>query len=65
LLLLQAYLEETKCASALPKVIVTGYKELNLIYYFTAGETEVRRELLTVQLSFTHCSLNFTLPSPV
>ncbi|WIA22223.1 hypothetical protein OEZ85_004551 [Tetradesmus obliquus] len=39
---LQAYLEETKCASALPKVIVTGYKELNLIYYFTAGETEVR-----------------------
>jgi ribosome-binding ATPase YchF (GTP1/OBG family) len=41
----QAFLEETKCASALPKVIVTGYKELNLIYYFTAGETEVRREL--------------------
>ncbi|WIA42672.1 hypothetical protein OEZ86_008632 [Tetradesmus obliquus] len=39
---LQAYLDETKCASALPKVIVTGYKELNLIYYFTAGETEVR-----------------------
>jgi ribosome-binding ATPase YchF (GTP1/OBG family) len=29
-------------------VIVTGYKELNLIYYFTAGETEVR-ELHTVQ----------------
>lgn len=28
--------------SALPKMIVTGYKELNLIYYFTAGETEVR-----------------------
>lgn len=27
--------------SALPKIIVTGYKELNLIYYFTAGETEV------------------------
>lgn len=26
----------------MPKMIVTGYKELNLIYYFTAGETEVR-----------------------
>jgi obg-like ATPase 1 len=38
---LQAFLDETKCTSALPKVIVTGYKELNLIYYFTAGETEV------------------------
>jgi obg-like ATPase 1 len=37
----QAFLDETKCSSALPKVIVTGYKELNLIYYFTAGETEV------------------------
>lgn len=39
---LQAYLEETKCVSAMPKMIVTGYKELNLIYYFTTGETEVR-----------------------
>jgi obg-like ATPase 1 len=48
---LQAYLEETKCASALPKVIVTGYKELNLIYYFTAGETEVRWEVYIVKLS--------------
>lgn len=38
---LQALLDETKCVSALPKMIVTGYKELNLIYYFTAGETEV------------------------
>jgi hypothetical protein len=37
----QAFLEESKCVSALPKMIVTGYKELNLIYYFTAGETEV------------------------
>ena len=28
--------------SALPKVITQGYKELALIYYFTAGEKEVR-----------------------
>mmetsp|Transcript_14322 Transcript_14322/g.19757 ORF Transcript_14322/g.19757 Transcript_14322/m.19757 type:complete len:408 (+) Transcript_14322:63-1286(+) len=28
--------------SALPKMIVQGYKELNLIYFFTAGEKEVR-----------------------
>jgi obg-like ATPase 1 len=28
--------------SQLPKMITTGYKELNLIYYFTAGEKEVR-----------------------
>jgi obg-like ATPase 1 len=28
--------------SALPKMVVQGYKELNLIYYFTAGEKEVR-----------------------
>lgn len=29
-------------ASALPKMVVQGFKELNLIYFFTAGETEVR-----------------------
>eukprot|EP00475_Leptophrys_vorax_P041534 TRINITY_DN78302_c0_g1_i1.p1 TRINITY_DN78302_c0_g1~~TRINITY_DN78302_c0_g1_i1.p1 ORF type:complete len:434 (-),score=143.03 TRINITY_DN78302_c0_g1_i1:75-1295(-) len=28
--------------SVLPKIIKTGYKELNLIYFFTAGEKEVR-----------------------
>ncbi|KAJ3108352.1 hypothetical protein HDU97_001477 [Phlyctochytrium planicorne] len=37
-----AYLAETKCQSALPKIITVGYKELNLIYFFTAGEKEVR-----------------------
>ncbi|KIZ03209.1 hypothetical protein MNEG_4746 [Monoraphidium neglectum] len=35
-------MDETRCQSALPKMIVTGFKELNLIFYFTAGETEVR-----------------------
>ncbi|KAI8464841.1 MAG: P-loop containing nucleoside triphosphate hydrolase protein [Monoraphidium minutum] len=38
----KAFLDETKCQSVLPKMIVTGFKELNLIFYFTAGETEVR-----------------------
>eukprot|EP00798_Chlamydomonas_sp_ICE-L_P008013 gene8013-1242_t len=33
---------EPKSVSALPKLIVQGYKDLDLIYYFTAGETEVR-----------------------
>lgn len=28
--------------SALPKMVVQGYKELNLIYFFTAGDKEVR-----------------------
>lgn len=39
----QAFLDiEPKSVSTLPKMIVQGYKELDLIYYFTAGETEVR-----------------------
>jgi ribosome-binding ATPase YchF (GTP1/OBG family) len=28
--------------SSMPKMVVQGYKELKLIYYFTAGEKEVR-----------------------
>lgn len=39
----KAFLDiEPKSVSTLPKMIVQGYKELDLIYYFTAGETEVR-----------------------
>lgn len=33
---------EDAALSALPKIILAGYKSLNLMYYFTAGETEVR-----------------------
>jgi obg-like ATPase 1 len=33
---------ESKVSSALPKIIVSGYHALQLIYYFTAGEDEVR-----------------------
>lgn len=35
-------LEETKSESAMPKIIQTGFQALDLIYYFTIGETEVK-----------------------
>ena len=39
----KAFLDSVEGAkSALPKMVVQGYKELNLIYYFTTGEKEVR-----------------------
>ncbi|KAJ3138515.1 hypothetical protein HK101_003719 [Irineochytrium annulatum] len=37
-----AYLKETGCVSALPKMVKVGYGELNLIGFITAGEKEVR-----------------------
>lgn len=37
-----AFLEESKCDSAMDKIISTGYRELNLIHFLTAGEKEVR-----------------------
>lgn len=36
------WLDENKTTSALEKIIVTGYKALQLIYFFTAGKDEVR-----------------------
>lgn len=38
----QAFLDQNKTTSALSKIIVQGYKALNLCYYFTAGEDEVK-----------------------
>ena len=38
----QKYQEETKCTSILDKIIVTGYKALQLEYFFTAGTDEVK-----------------------
>jgi obg-like ATPase 1 len=38
----EAFLEETKATSQLPKIITNGYSQLGLIYYFTAGDKEVR-----------------------
>lgn len=37
-----ALLAETGAKSILPKVITTGYRELRLVFFFTAGEKEVR-----------------------
>lgn len=34
--------EKEKVESAIPKIIKTGFRELNLAYFFTAGEQEVR-----------------------
>ncbi|XP_037824337.1 obg-like ATPase 1, partial [Lucilia sericata] len=38
----KAYEDETKCKSQLDKIIVTGYKALQLEYFFTAGADEVK-----------------------
>lgn len=38
----EVYLKENKTTSALAKIIVTGYKALNLCYFFTAGADEVK-----------------------
>ncbi|KAF8242568.1 hypothetical protein K440DRAFT_607273 [Wilcoxina mikolae CBS 423.85] len=38
----QSWLKEQGAGSVLPKVITQGFKQLGLIYYFTAGEKEVR-----------------------
>jgi obg-like ATPase 1 len=38
----KAYCEETKCTSILDKIVVQGYKALQLQYFFTAGEDEVK-----------------------
>lgn len=38
----QAYLEEAKAVSAFPKIITTGFKTLQLQYFFTAGKDEVK-----------------------
>lgn len=36
------YCQENQIASALPKIIKTGFSAINLIYFFTAGPDEVR-----------------------
>lgn len=39
----KAFLDQTPgVKSVLPRITKIGYKELNLMYYFTAGDTEVR-----------------------
>merc|ERR1711936_77656 len=36
------YTEDNKCASTLDKIVVQGYKALQLQYFFTAGPDEVK-----------------------
>ena len=38
----KAYIEEHKCPSALEKIVTSGFKTLQLEYFFTAGPDEVR-----------------------
>ena len=38
----QRYLDENEMTSSLAKIVVNGYKALNLEYFFTAGPDEVR-----------------------
>ncbi|RUS81472.1 hypothetical protein EGW08_010770 [Elysia chlorotica] len=38
----EAMLKELGCTSALEKIIVNGYKALNLVYFFTSGKDEVK-----------------------
>ncbi|KAK9806229.1 hypothetical protein WJX72_006384 [[Myrmecia] bisecta] len=38
----EAYVKESGVPSALPKIITTGFKAIQLIYFFTAGEDEVK-----------------------
>lgn len=37
-----AYCKEHECISALPKIIVSGFRAVHLIYFFTCGPQEVR-----------------------
>ncbi|XP_050435772.1 obg-like ATPase 1 [Adelges cooleyi] len=46
----QKYLEEVQATSALDKIIVQGYKALQLQYFFTAGHDEVKA--WTIQKGF-------------
>jgi len=46
----RAYLEENKVTSALEKIIVQGYKSLQLMYFFTAGPNEIKA--WTIQVIF-------------
>jgi obg-like ATPase 1 len=44
---LKAWEEEKKSQSAVPKIVTTGFKSMNLIYFFTAGSDEVKAWTIT------------------
>ncbi|XP_022258315.1 obg-like ATPase 1 [Limulus polyphemus] len=51
------------CFSTLDKIIVTGYKALQLIYFFTVGKDEVKA--WTIQLIVNNHSVYFSLYKPL
>lgn len=50
------WLKEVGAQSALPKIITTGFKELSLCYYFTAGEKEVRCWTFPLGMTAPQCA---------
>ena len=69
----RAFCEESKIASSFDKIIVQGYKSLQLIYFFTAGHDEVKAWTIQVTLAqllktiflyaleLKNCSQNFQM----
>merc|ERR1712025_266700 len=55
----KAYQEETKCTTTLDKIIVQGYKALQLVYFFTAGPDEVKA--WTIQRGYRQQGKNYTV----
>lgn len=47
----EAFIKEAGVPSALDKIVKTGYKALQLEYFFTCGKDEVRA--WTIQVSLT------------
>lgn len=56
----KAFMEENKANSALDKIIVQGYKSLQLMYFFTAGPDEVKAWTIQVLRLKCHSSATFT-----
>lgn len=50
------YLKERNITSALEKIIINGYKALNLVYFFTVGKDEVKAWTLHVGSKAPHAA---------
>ena len=46
----KVFCDENKANSTLEKIIIQGYKVLQLMYFFTAGPTEVKAWVIQVTL---------------
>ena len=47
---------ELGAKTCIPRIIKTGYKTLRLIYFFTAGEDEVKAWTIRVRPTMWHCA---------